>query len=413
MKKIEDNNTLVFLVDARATKKQIKDAVKRVRHHLRQGEHAHPPRRRQEGVRAPRRRLRRPRRRQQDRHHLIASAILVARIDGRVRGCSPVAYSVSRVFWVRLGCDNKQYPRPTTLRTDAAKNAKSIFAIFTLVSRPCFAILSSRHARVRSSFDRPTRGLRVLSIDGPLLRFRLKPPPAPPIASRALAVSCRSPRARTARAVARDVLAARAARRAPEAKRASRARRGRAPRASSPRVASARSRVARSARRRAPSRKHATLETAPRRTRARRLRPRALRRARRRERRRDSARARGRAARARIAPGRARGRARPRPADEKTTNLLVDPAARFAAETRGASSLTSPPPPPPRSPSSLGSHRRASSARGAPRPSERACRARGGLGCRRRAGVGCASPRCSRRRGPTPAMSSVGSAASP
>ena len=30
MKKIEDNNTLVFLVDARATKKQIKDAVKRM-----------------------------------------------------------------------------------------------------------------------------------------------------------------------------------------------------------------------------------------------------------------------------------------------------------------------------------------------------------------------------------------------
>ena len=27
MKKIEDNNTLVFLVDARASKKQIKDAV--------------------------------------------------------------------------------------------------------------------------------------------------------------------------------------------------------------------------------------------------------------------------------------------------------------------------------------------------------------------------------------------------
>ena len=30
MKKIEDNNTLVFVVDARATKKQIKDAVKRM-----------------------------------------------------------------------------------------------------------------------------------------------------------------------------------------------------------------------------------------------------------------------------------------------------------------------------------------------------------------------------------------------
>merc|ERR1711990_1045978 len=30
MKKIEDNNTLVFLVDARASKKQIKDAVKRM-----------------------------------------------------------------------------------------------------------------------------------------------------------------------------------------------------------------------------------------------------------------------------------------------------------------------------------------------------------------------------------------------
>merc|ERR1711966_59348 len=30
MKKIEDNNTLVFIVDARATKKQIKDAVKRM-----------------------------------------------------------------------------------------------------------------------------------------------------------------------------------------------------------------------------------------------------------------------------------------------------------------------------------------------------------------------------------------------
>ena len=27
MKKIEDNNTLVFIVDARATKKQIRDAV--------------------------------------------------------------------------------------------------------------------------------------------------------------------------------------------------------------------------------------------------------------------------------------------------------------------------------------------------------------------------------------------------
>ena len=30
MKKIEDNNTLVFIVDARSTKKQIKDAVKRM-----------------------------------------------------------------------------------------------------------------------------------------------------------------------------------------------------------------------------------------------------------------------------------------------------------------------------------------------------------------------------------------------
>ena len=30
MKKIEDNNTLAFLVDARASKKQIKDAVKRM-----------------------------------------------------------------------------------------------------------------------------------------------------------------------------------------------------------------------------------------------------------------------------------------------------------------------------------------------------------------------------------------------
>ena len=30
MKKIEDNNTLVFIVDARATKKQIRDAVKRM-----------------------------------------------------------------------------------------------------------------------------------------------------------------------------------------------------------------------------------------------------------------------------------------------------------------------------------------------------------------------------------------------
>ena len=30
MKKIEDNNTLVFVVDARADKKQIKDAVKRM-----------------------------------------------------------------------------------------------------------------------------------------------------------------------------------------------------------------------------------------------------------------------------------------------------------------------------------------------------------------------------------------------
>ena len=30
MKKIEDNNTLVFIVDARSDKKQIKDAVKRM-----------------------------------------------------------------------------------------------------------------------------------------------------------------------------------------------------------------------------------------------------------------------------------------------------------------------------------------------------------------------------------------------
>jgi large subunit ribosomal protein L23Ae len=30
MKKIEDNNTLVFIVDTRATKKQIKDAVARL-----------------------------------------------------------------------------------------------------------------------------------------------------------------------------------------------------------------------------------------------------------------------------------------------------------------------------------------------------------------------------------------------
>jgi len=30
MKKIEDNNTLVFIVDVRATKRQVKDAVKRM-----------------------------------------------------------------------------------------------------------------------------------------------------------------------------------------------------------------------------------------------------------------------------------------------------------------------------------------------------------------------------------------------
>jgi large subunit ribosomal protein L23Ae len=30
MKKIEDNNTLVFIVDVRANKRQVKDAVKRM-----------------------------------------------------------------------------------------------------------------------------------------------------------------------------------------------------------------------------------------------------------------------------------------------------------------------------------------------------------------------------------------------
>ena len=49
MKKIEDNNTLVFIVDARSTKKQIKDAVMHVRHP--DGEDPfYPPRRREEGV---------------------------------------------------------------------------------------------------------------------------------------------------------------------------------------------------------------------------------------------------------------------------------------------------------------------------------------------------------------------------
>ena len=88
MKKIEDNNTLVIHVDARATKKQIKDAVKRMYDITcdKVNTLIRPDGGKKAYVR--RRRLRRPRRRQQDRIIQSTTPSFVARIDGRVRGCS-------------------------------------------------------------------------------------------------------------------------------------------------------------------------------------------------------------------------------------------------------------------------------------------------------------------------------------
>ena len=48
MKKIEDNNTLVFIVDLKANKRQIKAAVKRGRNQWCKSQHAYPSRRPQE-----------------------------------------------------------------------------------------------------------------------------------------------------------------------------------------------------------------------------------------------------------------------------------------------------------------------------------------------------------------------------
>merc|ERR1711982_22969 len=67
---IEETNTLVFMVDLKATKQKIKDAVKEMHDQVCQGEHPDPPRRQEEGLRSPHPGLRRPGRRQQDRHHL-------------------------------------------------------------------------------------------------------------------------------------------------------------------------------------------------------------------------------------------------------------------------------------------------------------------------------------------------------
>ena len=243
-----------------------------------------------------------------------------------------MAYSVSRVFWVRLGCDNKQYPRPTTLRA-ARILAKSIFAPYARlparVSRNT-AILSSR---ARSSFDRPTRGLVFLSIDGPsFLSF-----PFETTASASPIASSRSPfrvarleRERRAR-VARDTR-----RRA----RTSRAR-GEARVPLAPRTRSARLLASRRLGRSTARASHAHVSRVPRgntrHSKPRLVAPRARRRA--------SRASPGLAMRARSrarapAPpalgslrGRARGRARPPPADEKTTNLLVDtPVVRSKRE---------------------------------------------------------------------------------
>ena len=149
-----------------------------------------------------------------------------------------MAYSVSRVFWVRLGCDNKQYPRPTTLRA-ARILAKSIFRS----SRSSPARVSPYFLPVmpvcdRLSIDRRAVWFSFRSTVPPFFRFRLKPPPrlrrSPRVARRFVSLASSAKGARESRAT----LAGAPARRAPEAKRASRSRRGRAPRASSPRVAS-------------------------------------------------------------------------------------------------------------------------------------------------------------------------------
>ena len=236
-----------------------------------------------------------------------------------------MAYSVSRVFWVRLGCDNKQYPRPTTLRA-ARILAKSIFRSSrsspARVSRntafpscPCAIVFRSTDARFAV----------FLSIDGPsFLSF-----PFETTASASPIASSRSPfrvarleRERRAR-VARDTR-----RRA----RTSRAR-GEARVPLAPRTRSARLLASRRLGRSTARASHAHVSRVPRGN-TRHSKPRLV-----------APRARRRASRA--SPGlamRARSRARAPappalgslrdapedarvlpPADEKTTNLLVDP----------------------------------------------------------------------------------------
>ena len=104
MKKIEDNNTLVFLVDARATKKQIKDAVKRMYDITCDKVNTLI---RPDGAKKAYVRL------AADYDALdVANKIGIISIDDAVvcrtyrwscEGVFGVAYSVSRVFWVRLG----------------------------------------------------------------------------------------------------------------------------------------------------------------------------------------------------------------------------------------------------------------------------------------------------------------------
>merc|ERR1711869_135620 len=74
MKKIDELNTLVFIVDVKASKSQIKSAVAEM-YDGGQGEHSHPPGREEEGLRPPDAELRRPRHRDPHRRDLRDDAL--------------------------------------------------------------------------------------------------------------------------------------------------------------------------------------------------------------------------------------------------------------------------------------------------------------------------------------------------